>query len=95
MALQFLIRNYFRVDNVVTVRLGKSVHKIPKCAHADGCTLIHYTNDLNPDFHYYETTDTALNIPQIIHANNSRVIQCLTRAGSEYDFGDMTDIARE
>ena len=65
MALQYLIRNYFRINNVITIRLGKSVHKVPKCDQANGSTLIHYTNDTYPHFHYYETTDTALNIPQI------------------------------
>eukprot|EP00959_Pyramimonas_sp_CCMP1952_P345732 7240438-Pyramimonas_sp.AAC.1 len=50
-ALQYLIRNFFRIENVVSVRLAKSIHKLLLVASADSCTLVHYDNDVNPGFH--------------------------------------------
>ena len=82
MALQFLVRNYFRVDNVVAVRLAKSVHKLAPIKYATGCTLIHYDNDVSPAFHYYECSGTGLDVPQITGSNHSRIIQCLTSSKS-------------
>ena len=55
LALQFLIKNFFRISNTIAVRLGKGTAKVPSCKYADGSALIHYVNDVNPDFHYYET----------------------------------------
>eukprot|EP00959_Pyramimonas_sp_CCMP1952_P130278 2724152-Pyramimonas_sp.AAC.1 len=53
LALQYLVRNYFRVERVVAVRLVKSVLNLPSVKYATGSTLIHYDNDVNPAFHYY------------------------------------------
>ena len=60
MALQFLVRNYFRIENVVAIRLAKSIHKLPAVTCAESCTLVHYDNDVTPGFHYYESNCTAL-----------------------------------
>eukprot|EP00959_Pyramimonas_sp_CCMP1952_P185007 3868284-Pyramimonas_sp.AAC.1 len=54
LALQYLLRNFFRIENVVSVRLAKSIHKVPPVTYADSCTLAHYDNNVNPGFHYYE-----------------------------------------
>eukprot|EP00959_Pyramimonas_sp_CCMP1952_P384475 8057674-Pyramimonas_sp.AAC.1 len=54
--------SFFRIENVVSVRLAKSTHKLPPVADADSCRLVHYDNDANPGFHYYEAEGTALNI---------------------------------
>eukprot|EP00959_Pyramimonas_sp_CCMP1952_P424110 8883426-Pyramimonas_sp.AAC.1 len=62
LALQYLIRNFFRVENVVFIRLARSIHRLRPVAHADSCALVHYDNDVQPGFHYYEATGTALNI---------------------------------
>eukprot|EP00959_Pyramimonas_sp_CCMP1952_P237481 4963020-Pyramimonas_sp.AAC.1 len=44
-ALQYLVRNYFRVERVVAVRLAKSVSCLPAVKYATRATLIHYDND--------------------------------------------------
>eukprot|EP00959_Pyramimonas_sp_CCMP1952_P184978 3867714-Pyramimonas_sp.AAC.1 len=54
LALHYLIRNFFRIENVVSVRLAKSIHELPAFTYADSCTLVYYGNDVNPGFHYYE-----------------------------------------
>eukprot|EP00959_Pyramimonas_sp_CCMP1952_P345932 7245072-Pyramimonas_sp.AAC.1 len=54
LALQYFIRNYFRIENVVSVRLAKSIHTLPPVTYADSCTLVHYDNDVDPGFHYHE-----------------------------------------
>ena len=97
MALQFLVRNYFRVDNVVAVRLAKSIHKLAPIKYATGCTLIHYDNDVSPAFHYYECNGTGLDVPQITGSNHSRIIQCLTSSksggGFHEDLSKFPDLA--
>eukprot|EP00959_Pyramimonas_sp_CCMP1952_P394435 8264874-Pyramimonas_sp.AAC.1 len=60
LALQCLFRNFFRIENVVPVRLAKSIHKLPPVTYADSCTLAPYDNDVNPGFHHYEAEGTAL-----------------------------------
>eukprot|EP00959_Pyramimonas_sp_CCMP1952_P028129 590230-Pyramimonas_sp.AAC.1 len=40
LALQYLIRNFFRIGSVVPVRLDKSIHKLPPVAYADSCALV-------------------------------------------------------
>eukprot|EP00959_Pyramimonas_sp_CCMP1952_P440399 9220694-Pyramimonas_sp.AAC.1 len=61
LALQYLIRNFFRIDNVVSVRFANGIHRLPPVAYADICTLVHYDNDVNPGSHYYEAEASALN----------------------------------
>ena len=67
MALQFLVRNSFRIENVVAIRF----------TYAESCTLVHYDNDVTPGFHYYESDGTALNISDITGSTHARIIQCL------------------
>ena len=50
LALQFLIRNFFRINNVVTIRLGKGVQRTNKCNYCDGSTLIYYHSDNGSQF---------------------------------------------
>eukprot|EP00974_Lingulodinium_polyedra_P052318 5033443-Lingulodinium_polyedra.AAC.1 len=64
-SLQYLVRNFFRVGNVIAVRLAKAVQRAPKCSCGDSSVLIHYSYDLDPGFHYYETEDAALDISAI------------------------------
>eukprot|EP00959_Pyramimonas_sp_CCMP1952_P209152 4375182-Pyramimonas_sp.AAC.1 len=78
LALQYLVRDYFRVESVVAVRLAKSVLNLPAVKYATGSTLIHYDNDANPAFRYDECVGTGLNIPQTTGSTHSRLIQCLT-----------------
>eukprot|EP00959_Pyramimonas_sp_CCMP1952_P473657 9502103-Pyramimonas_sp.AAC.1 len=54
LALQYLIRNFFRIENAVPVRLAKSIHELPPVTYADSCTLVHHDNDVDPGFQYYE-----------------------------------------
>ena len=95
LALQFIIRNFFRVSDVYAVRLGKSVAHTHHDSNADGSTLIHYTTDNNPTFHYYESKDTALDIFAITHNNKTRFMQCLIKRGCSKTIDDMSDIAQE
>eukprot|EP00959_Pyramimonas_sp_CCMP1952_P211016 4416386-Pyramimonas_sp.AAC.1 len=54
LALQYLIRDFFRSENVVSVRFAKSIHKLPPVTYADSCTLVHYDKSVNSGVHYYE-----------------------------------------
>eukprot|EP00959_Pyramimonas_sp_CCMP1952_P049500 1034101-Pyramimonas_sp.AAC.1 len=45
LTLQYLIINFFRIENVVPARLAKSIHKLPPVTYADSCTLVRYHND--------------------------------------------------
>eukprot|EP00973_Karenia_brevis_P036056 4974062-Karenia_brevis.AAC.1 len=60
MALQYLIRNLFRVQDVIAVQLGKGVSQLGKVPYADKSVLIYYYDDNSPDFHCDETKDTAI-----------------------------------
>ena len=53
LALQFAIRNFFRIGDVFAIRLGKGVVTVNKCESADRSTLIYYTSDTHRDFHYH------------------------------------------
>eukprot|EP00959_Pyramimonas_sp_CCMP1952_P299924 6273217-Pyramimonas_sp.AAC.1 len=59
-----------------SLRLAKSIHALPPVTYDDSCIWVHYDNDVNPGFHYYEAEGTALNIPDIGSAH-SRIIKCL------------------
>eukprot|EP00959_Pyramimonas_sp_CCMP1952_P071501 1493372-Pyramimonas_sp.AAC.1 len=61
LALQYLIRSFFRIGNVVSVRLAKSMRELPLVSYADSCALVHCGNDADPGFHYYEAEGNALN----------------------------------
>eukprot|EP00959_Pyramimonas_sp_CCMP1952_P404478 8476683-Pyramimonas_sp.AAC.1 len=54
LALQYLVRNFFRIENVVPVRLAMGIPELPPVTYADSCALVHYDNDVDPGFHYYE-----------------------------------------
>eukprot|EP00959_Pyramimonas_sp_CCMP1952_P009649 201470-Pyramimonas_sp.AAC.1 len=55
LALQYLTRNFHRIENVVSVRLAKSIHELPPVTYADSFALVHCDSDVNPAFHYYES----------------------------------------
>eukprot|EP00959_Pyramimonas_sp_CCMP1952_P294059 6150410-Pyramimonas_sp.AAC.1 len=97
LALQHLIRICFRIENVVSVRLAKSIHKLPPVTYADSCTVVHYDNDVNPGFHSYETKGTALNLHDIIGSAHSIIIQCLKpskpQAGFDQDMSRVEELA--
>eukprot|EP00959_Pyramimonas_sp_CCMP1952_P092988 1946006-Pyramimonas_sp.AAC.1 len=77
LALQYLNRNFFRTENVVSVGLAKRIHELPPVAYADSCTLAQYGNDENPEIHYYEAEGAALDQRDITGSAHSRIIQCL------------------
>ena len=79
LALQYSIRNSFRMSDVYAIRLGKGVANVSRCEHAECSVLIYYNNDNDPDFHYYDTKDTALDTNYITHSGKSRIIQCLVK----------------
>eukprot|EP00959_Pyramimonas_sp_CCMP1952_P137919 2886924-Pyramimonas_sp.AAC.1 len=97
LALQFLIRNYFRLENVIAVRLAKSVRKLPACDPATGSTLIYYDNDVTPAFRYYKSTGTAIDVHRGTGSNHARIIQCLTSTkkigGFDEDLSKFEDLA--
>ena len=61
MALQHLIRLFFRIESVVAVRLAKSIRKFPAASYADSCALVYYDNDVTPGIHNYGADGAALN----------------------------------
>eukprot|EP00959_Pyramimonas_sp_CCMP1952_P191678 4008110-Pyramimonas_sp.AAC.1 len=90
LALQYPVRNYFRVERVAAVWLAKSVLNLPSVKYATGSTLIHYDNDVRPGSHYYECVGTGLDISQIFGSTRSRLIQCLTSEAPSLGFhGDL------
>ena len=51
LALQYVIKNFFRIADVVAVRIGRSISKVGEYSIADGSTLVHYTRQtLIPTF---------------------------------------------
>eukprot|EP00959_Pyramimonas_sp_CCMP1952_P109982 2300653-Pyramimonas_sp.AAC.1 len=97
LALQNIIGNFFRIENVVSVRLAKSTHKLPPVTYADSCTLVHYDNDMSPGFHYYEAEGVALNIHDTTGSAHSRIIQCQKstkpQAGFDQDMSNFEELA--
>ena len=95
LALHYVMHHKLRLRNVITVRLGNGIQSFPKCKYADSCTLVHYNYDTNPDFHFYETIDTALEVYPITHNRNSRTIQFLHVHNTTTTMDDLGDIGRE
>ena len=77
LALQYFVKNYFRVASVVIVRFAESMQKLTAVPYADSSTLVYYDTDNNPGFHYYEADGTALNIGAVTGSTHARIIQCL------------------
>ena len=73
-ALHFVILYFCWISDVFAIRLGRSVTNVSGCPHADGSTLIYYLSDLDPNFHFYETEDTALDIRHITSDDKARFI---------------------
>jgi len=95
LALQFLIRNYFRISNVFAIRLGHGVKQVSNCDYAQGCTLIHYQSDVDPKFKYYETSDVALDIRDVTGSNNTRFLQCLIREHCPCTVDEPTEVGND
>ena len=91
-ALQYMIRNFFRISDVIAVRLGKGVHNVSRCNHADGSVLFYYTSDVNPVFYCYETKDTALNIQHVTQCSHARIVQCLVKRGCPRTIDDNIEL---
>eukprot|EP00959_Pyramimonas_sp_CCMP1952_P339734 7115057-Pyramimonas_sp.AAC.1 len=96
LAFQYLTRNFSRIENVVSVWLAKSIHKLPPVppfTYADSCTLVHYDNDVDPGVHCYEAEGTALKVHDVAGSAHSRIIQCLKLIKPQAVFGqDMTRV---
>ena len=48
LALQFIMKNLFRVADVIAVRIGRSIGKIGQFVTASGSTLVYYNSDQKP-----------------------------------------------
>ena len=94
LALQYVIRNFFRINDVLAVRLGKSVHKVSPCSQATRSVLVYYVSEADPYFHFYESKDTALDIQFITQSPKARIIQCLCGPGSNIT-NDSPEITHE
>eukprot|EP00959_Pyramimonas_sp_CCMP1952_P233365 4876922-Pyramimonas_sp.AAC.1 len=46
--LQYLMRNFFQVENVVSVRLAERIHELPPVTYADSCAWVHCDIDVGP-----------------------------------------------
>ena len=91
-ALQHMIRNFFRISDVIAVRLGKGVHYVSRCKYADASVLFYYTSDVDPVFYCYETKDTALNIHHITQSSAARIIQCLVQRGCSRTLDENVEV---
>ena len=76
MALQYITRNKFHIQNAFAVRVGTSIQKMAKSHHteADVCTSVPYPNDRHPDFHHSETNETVTDVYAITHTRRTRVL---------------------
>eukprot|EP00959_Pyramimonas_sp_CCMP1952_P333253 6978121-Pyramimonas_sp.AAC.1 len=96
-SMQCLIKNFFRIEIVVSVRMAKSIHELPPVTYADSCTLVRSDNDVNPVFDYYDAEGTALNIHDIFGSAHSSTIQCLKstkpQAGFDQDMTNFEELA--
>jgi hypothetical protein len=90
-----LILDFFRVKDVVAVRLGKDMSQVKKCVYANNGMPFHFTSDTNPDFLYYETIDTALDAEYITSSTRSRITQCLEQYGSINILRDNAEVAEQ
>ena len=78
MALQYVVKNIFRIPDVIAVRLGRGINNTQLAPFAKGCTLVYYETDTEPDFKFYETEDTAVDVRSVTNSTKSKIIQCLT-----------------
>ena len=81
LALQFLLRNHFRIADVFAVRIARAVHRFSKFPQADSSVTITYTNDEHPDFQRHESKSAEVDIFAISGSYKARVIQCLQKQG--------------
>ena len=95
LALQFILRNYFRLSNVTAVRLGHCIQRTGDSTGTQRSVLIHYKTDDDPRFHYYRSAQVALDIKAITGDSRSRIIQCLIDEKQRYNFDDDQLIAQE
>ena len=91
LALQYVIRNFFRIQDVFAIRVGNCTPRVSKCEEADSCVLVYYASDADPEFYYYETADTALDLQDITCSNKSRILQFLIKKGCQLCIDDYTD----
>ena len=75
LALQCLVRRYFRTERVIAVRLAQSFRSIPAWKRADCSALIHCDNDAGPRFHYYGSSSTALQLINVTGSAHSLIMQ--------------------
>eukprot|EP00959_Pyramimonas_sp_CCMP1952_P080004 1672380-Pyramimonas_sp.AAC.1 len=77
LALQYICRNFFRIECVVLVRSIKSIHELLPVAYADSLTLVHYEYDVKPGSECNEAECTALNSQDVTGPARCRIIQRL------------------
>ncbi len=95
MALQYVVKSFFKIDDVIAVRVGNSIHQLPSYSGADSSVVIYYYDDNDPQFKYYETKDTAVELRQITSSTKSKVIQCIVKAKCKGVLEADEDIAKE
>ena len=74
LALQFVLRSYFRLRGVTAVRLGQCIQRTGDSTGTQRSVLIHYASDDDPRFHYYRSTQAALDIAAITGNTKARII---------------------
>jgi len=95
MALQYILKSFFKIEDVVAIRVGNSVHQLQTYPGADRSVVIYYYDDIDPQFKYYETKDTAIELRQLTSSTKSKVIQCIVKAKCKGVLDADEDVAEE
>jgi len=94
-ALYHVVKTFFQVEDVFAMRLGKGVRRTDVEKHTDRCMLIYYYDDSQPYFHFYETSDTAIEIQNITQSKVARFVLCLIKQGCQSSIDFNTEISQE
>ena len=77
MALQYVIRSYFRLYDVYAVRIGRGRYKLTGCTDAMTSILIHYSDKSQPHFRKFVSKESVVDVAQATGISTSRYMQCL------------------
>ena len=65
----------FQPENILAVRTGRGVHRVPEYPRKGISTLCYWTSDDHLDLYKYEMQDTAVNLKDLSLSNKARFVQ--------------------